>query len=214
MKSIKPRKQRKQLYNAPLHKKRKWIAAHLSENLLLKYNRRSIPVIKGDTVKIMRGAFKGHEDKVTSVNVKKGFVEVEGVTLTKADGKKVARPIHPSNLLITKLNLADKWRRHRLEEGLPEETKEEIEEEGIEQERELEEERKLEEEKTEEAETEKEEIVEEEYPKEEAIEKTSGGETEEVKEEKKKSEEGSSTTLQDESKLEEEESNRSKDKEE
>ncbi|HEC89859.1 MAG TPA: 50S ribosomal protein L24, partial [Thermoplasmatales archaeon] len=106
MKSIKPRKQRKQLYNAPLHKKRKWIAAHLSENLLLKYNRRSIPVIKGDTVKIMRGAFKGHEDKVTSVNVKKGFVEVEGVTLTKADGKKVARPIHPSNLLITKLNLA------------------------------------------------------------------------------------------------------------
>lgn len=141
MKSIKPRKQRKQLYNAPLHKKRKWLAAHLSENLLLKYNRRSIPVIKGDTVKIMRGIFKGHENKVTKVNVKKGFVEVEGVALTKADGKKVARPIHPSNLLITKLNLADKWRRHKLEEGLPEETKEEIEEEGIEQEKELEEEK-------------------------------------------------------------------------
>jgi len=141
MKSIKPRKQRKQLYNAPLHKKRKWLAAHLSENLLLKYNRRSVPVIKGDTVKIMRGIFKGHENKVTKVNVKKGFVEVEGVTLTKADGKKVARPIHPSNLLITKLNLADKWRRHKLEQGLPEETKEEIEEEGIEQERELEEEK-------------------------------------------------------------------------
>ena len=141
MKSIKPRKQRKQLYNAPLHKKRKWLAAHLSENLLLKYNRRSIPVIKGDTVKIMRGIFKGHENKVTKVNVKKGFVEVEGVTLTKADGKKVARPIHSSNLLITKLNLADKWRRHKLEEGLPEETKEEIEEEGIEQEKELEEEK-------------------------------------------------------------------------
>ena len=54
MKSIKPRKQRKMLYNAPLHTKRKWLASHLSENLLLKYDKRSVPVITGDEVTVMR----------------------------------------------------------------------------------------------------------------------------------------------------------------
>ena len=48
MQSIKPGKQRKEMYNAPQHKKRKGIAAHLEENLLLKYDKRSISVIKGD----------------------------------------------------------------------------------------------------------------------------------------------------------------------
>lgn len=149
MKSIKPGKQRKELFNAPLHKKRKWIASHLEENLLLKYDRRSIPVVKDDTVKVMRGSFKGHEDKVAHVNIKKRYVEIEGLTTTKADGKKIAKPLHASNLLITKLNLTDKWRRKKLEKGLSEEAKKEIEKEAEEQLKEVEEEqkRKAEEEK-------------------------------------------------------------------
>ncbi|MFH1101318.1 MAG: 50S ribosomal protein L24 [Methanobacteriota archaeon] len=133
MKSKKARKQRKYLFNAPLHKKRKWIASHLEEKLLLKYDRRSIPVIKGDMVKVMRGSFKGHEDKISHVNVKDRIVEIEGVTHVKADGKKIARPMHPSNLLITKLNLTDKWRRKKLESGLTEETRKEIEKEAQQQ---------------------------------------------------------------------------------
>ncbi|MCX6665236.1 MAG: 50S ribosomal protein L24 [Euryarchaeota archaeon] len=136
--SKKARKQRKYLYNAPLHKKRKWIASHLEENLLLKYDRRSIPVIKGDTVKVMRGNFKGHEDKISHVNVKKQIVEIEGLTMIKADGKKIAKPIHPSNVLIIKLNLTDSWRRGILERGLSEEAKKEIEREAKEQIREQE----------------------------------------------------------------------------
>jgi len=151
MKSIKSRKQRKELFNAPLHKKRKWIAAHLEENLLLKYNKRAIPIVKEDTVKVMRGSFKGHEDKVAYVNVKKRCVEIEGLTMTKADGKKIAKPMHSSNLLITKLNLTDKWRRKKLERGLSEETKKEIEKEAEDQIKEVEEEqKKVEEEKEEE----------------------------------------------------------------
>ncbi len=161
MKSIKPRKQRKELFNAPLHKKRKWISAHLEENLLLKYDKRGIPVVKGDTVRVMRGSFKGHKDKVARVNVGKKYVEIEGLTMTKADGKKIAKPIHPSNLLITKLNLTDKWRRYKLERGLTEETKKEIEKEAEEQIKDYEEEQKrIEEEKLdEEAEEEMEETV-------------------------------------------------------
>ena len=67
MKSLKSRKQRKEYFNAPLHKKRKWIASHLEENLLLKYDRRRISLVNGDSVKVMRGSFKGHEDKVVRV---------------------------------------------------------------------------------------------------------------------------------------------------
>jgi len=138
MKSIKPRRQRKELFNAPQHKKRKWIAAHLDENLLLKYDKRAISVIEGDTVKVMRGSFKGHEDKVAGVNVNRRSIEIEGLIMTKADGKKIAKPIHPSNVLITKLDLTDKWRRAKLERGLSEETKKEIEKEAEEQIKEVE----------------------------------------------------------------------------
>jgi len=121
------------LYNAPLHKKRKWISSHLAENLLLKYDRRSLPVVKGDTVKIMRGSFRGHEDKIVKVNVRNQTVEVEGVTITTAKGTKIAKPIHASTVLITKLNVTDKWRRQKLQSGLSETAKKEIEKEAAEQ---------------------------------------------------------------------------------
>jgi large subunit ribosomal protein L24 len=121
------------LYNAPLHKKRKWISSHLAENLLLKYDRRSLPVVKGDTVKVMRGNYRGHEDKISKVNVRDQTVEIEGVTITTAKGTKIAKPIHASTLLITKLNITDKWRRRKLESGLSETTKKEIEKEAAEQ---------------------------------------------------------------------------------
>jgi large subunit ribosomal protein L24 len=133
MTSIKPRKQRYMLHNAPLHKKRKWISSHLAENLLLKYDRRSLPVVKGDTVKVMRGNYRGHEDKISKVNVRDQTVEIEGVTITTAKGTKIAKPIHASTLLITKLNVTDKWRRHKLESGLSETAKKEIEKEAAEQ---------------------------------------------------------------------------------
>ncbi len=148
MQSINPGKQRRDLFNAPLHKKRKWIAAHLEENLLLKYDKRALPVIKGDTIRVMRGSFRGHEDKVVKINVKKHSLEIEGITMSKADGNKIAKPVHPSNVLITKLNLTDKWRRKKLERGLSEETKKDIEREAEEQIKELEDEmKKLEEER-------------------------------------------------------------------
>jgi len=169
MKSIQPGKQRKNMYNAPLHKKRKSMSAHLEENLLLKYDKRSMSIVKGDTVKVMRGSFKGHEDKVANVNIKKRTLEIEGITMSKADGNKIAKPVNHSNVLITKLNLTDKWRRKKLERGLSEEVKKEIEKEAEEQIKEVEEEQKKIEEEKKLAEAE-EEITEEE-PSEEKEEK-------------------------------------------
>ena len=189
MKSIQPRKQRKILYNAPLHKKRKWVSSHLAENLLLKYDKRSVSVITGDEIQVMRGSFKGHKDKVSLVNVKKQVVEVEGITTVKADGKKIPKPLHASNLLITKLNLTDRWRRQKLERGLSETTKKEIEKEAEVQIKEQEEEQKIAEEILKEEEQEiPEKIVEEETSEEktEPAEKTPAKELEKsVKSEEK-----------------------------
>ena len=133
MTTNKARKQRSFLYNAPVHQKRKWISSHLAENLLLKYDRRSVPVIKGDTVKVMRGSYQGHEDKVAKVNVRDMTVNVEGVIVSTAKGTKVAKPLPASTLLITKLNLTDKWRRQKLEAKLSETAKKEVEKEAEEQ---------------------------------------------------------------------------------
>jgi len=117
MVSIQPRKQRKAMYEAPQHVARKQVASHLSEALLVKYNRRSLTLVVGDEVEVMRGDFAGKTGKVLAVDVPARKVTVEGVTNKKADGTEVARPIAPSNLLITKLNLDDKRRRAKLGEG-------------------------------------------------------------------------------------------------
>ena len=190
MDSMKPGKQRRELYNAPLHKKRNFISAHLEEKLLLKYDKRAVPVVKGDTVIVMRGAFRGHEDKVAKVIVKKRFLEIEGLMMAKADGNKIAKPIHPSNVMITKLNLTDKWRRKKLERGLSEETKKEIEAEAKEQIKEVEEEKKREEElkAKEEAEAKAREEAEEEIAEEEPDEEVKTEEKPKPKTEKKEPE--------------------------
>lgn len=187
MKSSKARKQRKAFFNAPLHQRRKQIGSHLEENLLLKYDKRRVPIVQGDTVKIMRGAFKGHENKVTGIHLKKHLVEIEGVTITKADGKQVAKPVHPSNLLITKLNLTDKWRRQRLEEGLSSETKKEIEQEATVQIKQLDEERKAEEERRKQEEAEAQAKEEEESAEEEPTEPKETAKPEKVEEKKTES---------------------------
>jgi large subunit ribosomal protein L24 len=112
--SKQPRKQRKYRANAPLHLKRKFMGAHLSKELKEKHGKRSAAVRKDDKVKVMRGQFKGLVGKVERVDVKRCRVYIRGVELTKKDGTKSFRPIHPSNLLITELSLSDKKRAEAL----------------------------------------------------------------------------------------------------
>jgi len=110
IKSKQPRKQRKYRYNAPLHIKQKFVGAHLSKELHKKYGKRSMNVRKGDSVKIMRGQFKNKTGKVDEASVKKTQVYVSGIEIAKRDGTKARFPIHPSNLMITELNMDDKMR--------------------------------------------------------------------------------------------------------
>jgi large subunit ribosomal protein L24 len=112
MVSSKARVQRKAQAHAPAHTKRKMLSAHLSAELREQFGIRSARVCKGDTVAVLRGDddIRGTEGKVLDVFTKTGRVSIEGVTVNQADGTAVVRPIHASNLVITKLNTEDKWR--------------------------------------------------------------------------------------------------------
>ena len=112
--SSQPRKQRKFRYTAPLHVRSRFMSCRLAGDLTGKYGR-SARVVVGDTVKVMRGDHAGAEGKVRDIDVKREQVTVEGISVAKADGKEEPRPIHPSNLLITRLNLDDKKRVASLE---------------------------------------------------------------------------------------------------
>ena len=115
IKTKKPSKQRKLLYNAPYHVRGKIMAAPLSEELRKEYGCRSLPIRSGDTVRILRGDYKDYEGRVTRVDRKKYRVYVDGVTREKADGTTVPVPIHHSKVEIIKLNMDDKWRKKILE---------------------------------------------------------------------------------------------------
>lgn len=100
---MKPRKQRKYLFNAPFHIKRRMLNALLSDGLKKKYGMRSLEVRKGDKVKIMRGEFKKNEGVVERVDVKYSKVFVQNISRQKRDGTKIAVSIHPSKLMIVEV---------------------------------------------------------------------------------------------------------------
>src|SRR4030043_2181152 len=111
----KPTKQRKMLFQAPDHIRYKFFAAPLSPQLKKSHKVKTIPGRSGDTVRIMRGDHKGFEGKITRVDRKKYRIYVEGLTREKVDGTAIFVPVHPSKVMITKLNLDDKWRKKILE---------------------------------------------------------------------------------------------------
>lgn len=117
MKSKKPSKQRKAFYQAPLHKKHKFLAAHLSKELRNQWKKRSLPVRKGDEVKVMSGKFKGTTGKITKINLKKLKVYIDSVKRKKVSGEEVYIPIHPSKLMIINPTMEDPKRKKIIERG-------------------------------------------------------------------------------------------------
>ena len=114
MKTVQPRKQRKMLYEAPSHIRYQRFSAPFSPSLKAAHHVNSFPIRTGDTVRLMRGDRKGSEGKVTKVDRRKYRIFVEGITREKVDGTTIQTAIHPSKVMITNLNLDDKWRRESL----------------------------------------------------------------------------------------------------
>lgn len=108
--SKKPAKQRKYRENAPVHIKRKFMAAPLAKNLRETQKTKATIVRVGDKVKVLRGSHKGKTGTVERVDVRHERIFITGIDQEKKDGSKAMVPIHPSNLLIETLNTQDKRR--------------------------------------------------------------------------------------------------------
>ena len=113
---MKPTKMRnKMIYRATYQTKSKQLGSALSKNLHKKYGKRSVRVIEGDNVTIVRGEFKGVDGKISKISTQKSSVAIEGIKKEKTKGDKFDVYIHTSNLVVTSLNTGDKWRIAKLE---------------------------------------------------------------------------------------------------
>ena len=88
----------------------KQICASISKDLRKKYSRRSIRIMVNDTVKVIRGEYKGLAGKVAKISIESNSVAIEGNKKEKLKGEKIDVYIHSTNMVITSLNTDDKWR--------------------------------------------------------------------------------------------------------
>jgi large subunit ribosomal protein L24 len=91
------------------------MAAPLSPELVKSRGIKSLPVRKGDTVRVVRGDRKGFEGKISRVDLKNYRLYIEGLTREKVDGTTIFISLHPSKVLIKNLNLDDRWRKSAIE---------------------------------------------------------------------------------------------------
>ncbi len=109
-----PRRQRKALYTADSFERHRRMNVLLSRELRARFRRRSAPVRKGDTVRVLSGSFVGREERVARVNRRSYSVTLDNVTLKAADEKLKPLALRTGHLVITRLNLSDPWRRRAL----------------------------------------------------------------------------------------------------
>jgi len=116
LKSSKPTKVRKSMaLNAVRDRSLKLARAALSSDLKSKYGTNSVRLRTGDSVKLVRGEYAGVEGKIQKVYPKEGRITVEGVTREKIAGGTTPLRIHASNVVVTSVNLDDKFRRQKIE---------------------------------------------------------------------------------------------------
>ncbi len=109
-----PRRQRKALYTADTFERRRRMSVLLSRELRARFRRRSTPVRKGDTVRVLAGSFVGREERVARVDRRDYSVTLDNVPLKAADEKMKPLALRTAHLVITRLNLSDPWRRRSL----------------------------------------------------------------------------------------------------
>ncbi len=135
---MKPTKARNyQIYLAPHARRSKQLGSPLSKELRKKYGKRSMRVILGDTVKVLRGEYRGVDGKVSKISTQNGNLAIEGVKKEKSKGEKFDVLIKTSKVIITGLNLDDHWRKTKLQRKKPKTTPKETKEEPKETKKEL-----------------------------------------------------------------------------
>ena len=113
---MKPTKIRNhKIYRATNQTVSKQISTSISKDLRKKYSRRSVRIMVDDTVKVIRGEYKGLTGKVAKISTGSNSVAIEGNKKEKLKGEKIDVYIHSTNMIITSLNTDDKWRLKILE---------------------------------------------------------------------------------------------------
>jgi large subunit ribosomal protein L24 len=87
------------------------MSAPLSPELISSKGAKTLPVRKGDTVRVMRGDHAGFEGKINRVDLKRYRIFLEGLTREKVDGTNIFVSVHPSKVMIKNLKLDDRWRK-------------------------------------------------------------------------------------------------------
>ena len=109
----------RQIYYATKQTASSQLSGSLSKELQKKYHKRSVRIIEGDTVKVVRGEFDGVDGKVTKVSLENNGINIEGVKKDKIKGDKFDVYVHTTNIVVTGLNGDDKWRMNKLEGKKP-----------------------------------------------------------------------------------------------
>jgi ribosomal protein uL24 len=113
------RKQRKRLFNLPNHKRNKLVHAKLHEDMVMEHGIKSLSIRMGDAVLVVRGEFRDMEGKVSKIDRQKSQIFIDGASIEKSSGTTYDIPIHPSNVVITKIEVKkDKWRQKMIDRKL------------------------------------------------------------------------------------------------
>jgi large subunit ribosomal protein L24 len=103
------------LIHLPKHQRDKMVGAVLEDVLRKQYGRKNIRVIKGDSIRVIRGEYKGVEGKVERIDTDHATLHIEGIQREKIRGGQVKVPIHSSKVMVIALNLDDKYRSNKLQ---------------------------------------------------------------------------------------------------
>lgn len=117
VKSKKPGKQRKALFNYKNHQRSKLLSTRVADFLREEYGIKKIPLRVGDSVRITRGEFKDFEGECIEIT-KNLRAKIKEAVFDKTDGTQFNPTIHISNLIITKFGKEkkmDNWRASMIE---------------------------------------------------------------------------------------------------
>lgn len=112
--SSQARKVRKHYFNATKEEKHIALSAPLSKELQTTHGIKRLPVRRDDEVTVVRGQFKSRSGRVVAVKLSSMRINIESVTKQKINNETVFIPIHPSNVMITKIKM-DKYRKNLIE---------------------------------------------------------------------------------------------------
>lgn len=110
--SSKRRTNRKKFYEADSNQRRIFMSSKLEKNLREINKLKTIPLRKGDEVKILRGDNKGKIGKIVQLSRKENFIFINTVTYKKTKGDENYLPIHPSNVEILNLILTPERKKY------------------------------------------------------------------------------------------------------